>query len=118
MQILSEKDEAQAGFDAVRFVDLTDDDGILIDIGGGSCEVVAFRDRNPLSMESMPIGSRSCYEDYVSSTFPNETEILNIQNRVEVELGKLHANNSAPVDDLYGIGGTLFYVRQTLIYLD
>ena len=118
LQILSEKDEAQAGFDAVRFVDLTDDDGILIDIGGGSCEVVAFRDRNPLSMESMPIGSRSCYEDYVSSTFPNETEILNIQNRVEVELGNLHANNSAPVDDLYGIGGTLFYVRQTLIYLD
>lgn len=118
LHILSEKEEAQAGFDAVRFVDLTSDDGIVIDIGGGSCEVVAFTDRNPVSMESMPIGSRSCYEDYVSSMFPNETEILNIQNRVETELGKLHANNSSPVDDLYGIGGTLFYAKQTLIYLN
>lgn len=116
--ILNEKEEAQAGFNAVRFVDLTSDDGIVIDIGGGSCEVVAFTDRNPVSMESMPIESRSCYEDYVSSMFPNETEILNIQNRVETELGKLHANNSSPVDDLYGIGGTLFYAKQTLIYLN
>ncbi len=118
LEILSEKEEAQAGFDAVRFVDLTDDDGILIDIGGGSCQVVPFMDKNPVSMESMPIGSRSCYEDYVSSMFPNETEILNIQKRVEMELGKLHANSSSPVDDLYGIGGTLFNVRQTLIYLN
>ena len=118
LHVLSGEDEARAGFDAVKFLDLTSDDGLLIDIGGGSCEFVPFIDKSPILTESMPIGSRSCYEDYVSSMFPNETEILNIQNRVEMELGRLRVNNSGPIDDLYGNGGTLFTVRQTLIYLN
>ncbi|WP_462315393.1 Ppx/GppA phosphatase family protein [Methanobrevibacter sp.] len=118
LHVLSGEDEARAGFDAVKFLDLTSDDGLLIDIGGGSSEFVPFIDKSPVLTESMPIGSRSCYEDYVSSMFPNETEILNIQNRVELELGKLRVNNSGPIDDLYGNGGTLFTVRQTLIYLN
>ena len=118
LHVLSGEDEARAGFDAVKYLDLTSDDGLLIDIGGGSCEFVPFIDKTPVLTESMPIGSRSCYEDYVSSMFPNETEILNIQNRVELELGKLRVNNSGPIDDLYGNGGTLFTVRQTLIYLN
>ena len=117
VHILSEEDEARAGFDAVKFLDLTSDVGLLIDLGGGSSEFVSFMDKSPVLTESMPIGSRSCYVDYVSSLFPNETEIINIQNRVEMELSKLRVNNSGPFDDLYGNGGTIFTVRQLFVYL-
>ena len=117
VHILSEEEEARAGFDAVKFLDLTSDVGLLIDIGGGSSEFVSFIDKSPVLTEGMPIGSRSCYVDYVSSIFPNETEIINIQNRVEMELSKLCVNNSGPFDDLYGNGGTMFTVRQIFVYL-
>ena len=117
MHILSGEKEALVGFNAVKHVDFTGNDGLLIDLGGGSCEVTPFINKTPVSMESMPIGSMSAYSEYVSSMFPNDSEIKDIQNRVEMELGKLSVNDSSTIDDLYGLGGTLFSIKQTLIYL-
>ena len=53
-------------------------------------------------MKSIPIGSLSCYTEYVNSMFPNENEIEDIRNRVEFELNKLNITNSEPIYDLYG----------------
>lgn len=118
LHILSGEDEAYYGFIAVKYRDITDyDEGLIIDIGGGSSEVVDFIIKNSVTMESMPIGSRSCYEEYVSGMFPNETEILNIQNRVEMELAKLVVNHTFHVDNLYGNGGTIYTIKRILIYL-
>ncbi|MBE6486725.1 MAG: hypothetical protein E7Z85_07800 [Methanosphaera stadtmanae] len=68
-------------------------------------------------MKSIPIGSLSCYTEYVNSTFPNENEIEDIRNRVEFELNKLNITNSEPIYDLYGNGGTIYTIKQVLIYL-
>ena len=117
LHVLTGEEEAKVGFDAVKFTDLTDDNGLLIDLGGGSCEVIPFMNKTPLSMKSIPIGSLSCYTEYVNSTFPNENEIDEIQNRVELELNKLNISNLEPIYDLYGNGGTIYTIKQVLIYL-
>ena len=119
LQVLSGEDEALYGFIAVKYRDLTSDsEGLLIDVGGGSTEIVDFINKNPISTESMPIGSRSCYQDYVyPNILPDETDILEIQNRVEEELSKLVVNGTTSVNDLYGNGGTIYTIKRILIYL-
>ena len=39
INVISEEKEAEFGFKAVREMDLTTDNGLLIDLGGGSCEI-------------------------------------------------------------------------------
>ena len=119
IQVLSGEDEALYGFIAVKYRDLTSDsEGLLIDVGGGSTEIVDFINKTPISTESMPIGSRSCYQDYVyPNILPDETDILEIQNRVEEELSKLVVNGTTSVNDLYGNGGTIYTIKRILIYL-
>ena len=117
INLLEEEKEAVTSFNAVQ-KELTTDNGIAIDLGGGSCEVIDFVNKTPITMESMPIGSYSCYLDYVSGMFPNETETLLIQNRVLEELSKLEVNNSTKRYDLYGIAGTAKTIRNVLVYLN
>ena len=117
IHLLSGEKEADIGFNAIKDTDLTTDDGILIDVGGGSCEVIDFVNKTKITSESMPIGSNSCYKEYVSQLFPNETEIIDIKNRVLSELEKLAVNNTVQRNDLYGIGGTVFTIKNVLIYL-
>lgn len=117
IDVISEEREVSLGFDAVKEKDLTTDSGLFIDLGGGSCEVVNFTKKTPVTAKSMPIGSNSCYKEYVSELFPNETERMRIQNRTLIELKKLKTNNTTPVDDLYGTGGTIYTMKLMLIYL-
>ena len=117
IDIISEENEAEFGFKAVQEMDLTTDNGLLMDLGGGSCEITDFANKTPLIMESMPFGSNAAYKEYVSGTFPNETERVYIQNRTLYELKKLDINNSTPFDDLFGVGGTVYTIRLMLISL-
>ena len=117
IDIISEDKEAELGFIAVRDMDLTTDNGMLIDLGGGSCEIIDFANKTPEIVESMPFGSNAAYKEYVSGTFPNETERLLIQNRTFNELKKLDIDNATPFDDLFGIGGTIYTIKLMLISL-
>ncbi len=118
INIISGEHEAELSFNSVRDNELITDDGIIIDLGGGSCEVIDFKNKTPVTMESMPIGSFSLYNDYVSLMFPNETEMEAIQNRVLEELSKLEVDPTVSRHDLYGIGGTIKTIRKVLVYLD
>ena len=117
INLISGEMESIAGFNAIRDNDLTTDDGIVIDLGGGSCEVTDFVNRTSITSESMPIGSNSIYKDYVNGTFPDETEALMIKNRVLSELGKLSISNNTQRDDLFGTGGTVKTIKKVLVYL-
>ena len=115
--LISGEEEAELGFEAVQYTDLTTNNGVLIDMGGGSTEVITFFNKTPSQIDSMPIGSLSSYKEYVNLEFPNETEIENIKIRTQEELNKINFNNTFPFDDLYGNGGTLYTVRNVLTYL-
>ena len=48
--------------------------GVLIDIGGGSTELVQFKDGKIQHLVSLPIGSLNLYTQYSSSLFPSEQD--------------------------------------------
>ena len=117
IHLLSGEKEANTTFNSVKDTELTTDNGIVIDLGGGSCEVIDFVNGQIVTSESMPIGAASCYKEYVSGMFPNETEVVNIKNRVLSELGKLVVDNTTQRDDLFGIGGSVKTIKKVLQYL-
>ena len=117
IHLLSGEKEAKTSFNAVKDSELTTDKGIVIDLGGGSCEVIDFANKTAITSESMPIGSNSCYKEYVSGMFPNETEVKEIENRVLAELKKLTVTNDTQRDDLFGIGGSTKTIKKVLRYL-
>ena len=117
IDIISDKKEAEFGFKAVQEMDLTTDNGLLIDLGGGSCEITYFTNKTPKTEDTLEFGSNAAYKQYVSGTFPNGTERLEIQNRVLNELKKLAIKNTVPYDDLFGLGGTVYTIRLMLISL-
>ena len=116
IDVISAEKEAEFGFKAVREMDLTNDNGLLIDLGGGSCEITYFINKTPIINDVMPFGSNSAYKQYVSGTFPNETERLEIKNRTLNELKKLAIKHSS-YDDLFGNGGTVYTIKLMLISL-
>ena len=118
IHLLSGEKEANTTFNSVKDTELTTDNGIVIDLGGGSCEVIDFANGEKITSESMPIGATSCYQEYVSSMFPNQTEIMNIKNRVLSELDKLVVDNTTPRKDLFGIGGSIKTIKKVLQYLE
>lgn len=116
IDVISAEKEAEFGFKAVREMDLTTDNGLLIDLGGGSCEITYFINKTPIINDAMPFGSNSAYKQYVSGTFPNEIERLEIKNRTLDELKKLAIKYSS-YDDLFGSGGTVYTIKLMLISL-
>ena len=116
INVISEEKEAEFGFRAVREMDLTTDNGLLIDLGGGSCEITYFINKTSITDDAIPFGSNSAYKQYVSGTFPNETERLEIKNRTLDELKKLAIKYSS-YDDLFGNGGTVYTIKLMLISL-
>ena len=64
VDLISGLEEAKLDFiGATLFTDL--DEGVLIDIGGGSTELVSFQDGEMLESFSMPIGSLNTYNRFV-----------------------------------------------------
>lgn len=118
IHLLSGEKEARTSFNAVKNTDLTTDNGIVIDLGGGSCEVIDFVNKTVITSESMPIGSNSIYADYVREMFPNGTEMNEIENRVLNELKKLSVTNDTQRYDLFGVGGTVKTIKKVLVYLE
>ena len=49
--------------------------GVLVDIGGGSTELVFFRSREVIAARSLPLGSLSLFNRFVSGVIPDKQEL-------------------------------------------
>lgn len=117
IHILDDETEAQLSFNSVKSTGLSSDDGILLDVGGGSSEIIVFENKTPVDKGSLPVGSLSCYEDYVGIMFPNKKESKNIEKRVikEIEdLGLVKTHKKY----LFGVGGTVRNLKKLLVHLN
>ncbi|MDK2807935.1 MAG: exopolyphosphatase / guanosine-5-triphosphate,3-diphosphate pyrophosphatase [Clostridiales bacterium] len=87
-------------------------DGLLIDIGGGSTEFVHFRERKLLTAKSIRIGSLNLFSKYVEEIIPGKKETKKMTSKVieELEACDFLKQNELP-DTLCGVGGT---ARATL----
>lgn len=92
-------------FGALRTLDTPD--GLLVDIGGGSTELVLFHDRQVTAACSLPMGSLNMYTKFVHDIVPTAGELKDISRHATSLLKTV----TFPVEAdhfsfLYGVGGT------------
>ena len=113
IDLLSGAKEAEYAFDGA-ISEHGGSDGVVIDIGGGSTEIVCFRNGKRISVDSVPAGTLTIYNRLISGVLPQPAEIINISQYVERKIGMIHA----PVDmtgcDAYWVGGTGRAVRKII----
>jgi exopolyphosphatase/guanosine-5'-triphosphate,3'-diphosphate pyrophosphatase len=75
LEILSEEQEAYYGNYAARYT-MDIEDGITIDIGGGSTELTLFKDKEVLSSHSFPFGAVSLKQQFFSDVDHNDKKAI------------------------------------------
>lgn len=80
--------------------------GLLIDIGGGSTELVYLKNGQIKKAASFPFGSLNMYTKFVSSNFPDKQERQRIKKHVKNNLVNFVIDEGDPIPML-GIGGTI-----------
>lgn len=82
-------------------------DGLLIDIGGGSTELVCFKDRKILQAVSLPIGSLSAYNRFFKTLYPSKKQINALQDHVKDLLQYVEFIQTQDTSQIIGVGGSI-----------
>lgn len=103
--VLEGHEEAVLGYTGVT-LSANCDDGIMIDIGGASTELVLFKDKKAVDLVSLPIGCLNLFVKYVSGVLPAEKEWERIKTAIRDQFRKVTWDNeNHPL--MVGTGGTL-----------
>ena len=105
VDVLSGREEAELSFrGAIQNAGLYN--GLLVDLGGGSTELVAYRNRTIQSACSLSVGSLSLFSRHVEKLWPDKGERRAIRRAVEDQLDQF-APQRAPARHICGVGGTV-----------
>jgi exopolyphosphatase/guanosine-5'-triphosphate,3'-diphosphate pyrophosphatase len=83
------------------------DDGMLIDLGGGSLEIAHFRGRALLQTWSLPLGALLLNDRYLSQDVPTDSQINALQNHVSEVLQQAGVSPLKKGERLVTTGGTV-----------
>ncbi|MCI6991429.1 MAG: hypothetical protein MR910_08470 [Clostridiales bacterium] len=78
IEVISGQEEARFGY-LGAMEELALPDGLFVDIGGASTEVVRFTRGQIVSADSCPVGSLKLYRDWVKKILPNHEAVLHMQ---------------------------------------
>ena len=84
--------------------------GLLVDIGGASTELVVYHDQKILKAISMPLGSLSMYDQHVENLLPTKKERQSIEQVVMAAIASdedFFAGKYKKIDGICGVGGTI-----------
>ncbi|MFI3225827.1 MAG: phosphatase [Clostridia bacterium] len=114
IEILSGQEEALFDYyGAVQSLDMNS--GIMVDIGGGSTELVFYKNKDIKYATSLPIGSLNIFDKFVEDLIPTKKEIANIQKEVKKQLESIKLPDiSLSLDQICGVGGTARAVYKIL----
>ena len=112
VDVLSEDDEAKYSFLGSVSI-MNKNNGVLIDVGGGSTEIVIYQDKKIKESYSLPLGSLTLYNSYVSSLVPNTEECLIIEQRIQFELEKAKIKPQY-IKYMCGVGGSVRAVLKLM----
>ena len=105
VDVLSGREEAELSFrGAIQNAGLYT--GLLVDLGGGSTELVSYRNRAIQSACSLSVGSLSLFSRYVSKLHPTKEERRAICRAVEEQLEQ-YVPQHGPARHICGVGGTV-----------
>ena len=100
--------DEEATFDFIGAThNLVDEDGLLIDIGGGSTEIVYFENREIKEKVSLPIGSLAFHTRYTGiHILPSSSECDEMRAEAEATIGAVKEFQAVTHAQICGIGGT------------
>ena len=104
IRIISGAEEAFFDFQAVRH-SLPERDALIIDTGGGSCELILMRDGECRKMVSLPIGSVVLSEKFTDKGDMSAAAIFRLFNYVQGRLAMVHWLAEARELPVIAIGG-------------
>lgn len=116
LQILSGYDEAFYGFLAV--VNSTPiQEGVTIDIGGGSTEVTYFKNREMIHFHSFPFGALSLKQDFISSNIPTAEEMKQLTQFTQKQFESLDwlREKQVPIVAVGGSARNVVQIHQSLV---
>ena len=90
---------------------MPENEGILVDIGGGSSEVSIFEDCTKIKKKSVPIGVITIYQNYVSLLLPTKQEQDEIVKAIQEKIREQKFLNTSK-NYLYGIGKSIVTVKK------
>ncbi len=107
VDVISGREEAVFDYyGATQTIDMHD--GLLVDIGGGSTELVFYKDNEIITTESLPIGSLNAYTTFVSDLLPTPEERKAIEKAVTAQLDAIPLPcKTIPTSIICGVGGTV-----------
>ncbi len=105
IRILTGDEEATFDFIGATH-NLVEDTGLLIDIGGGSTEIVYFSHREIRAKVSLPIGSLAFHSKYSTGILPSAAECEDMRAEAEVTIAAVGAFQAVSHAQICGIGGS------------
>ncbi|MGH7985160.1 MAG: HD domain-containing protein [Candidatus Binataceae bacterium] len=90
VEIISGAEEAELIFQAARHaLGLEGGPHLLVDVGGGSAELVLVRDGQPVWMRSVKLGAARLTEQFFSNDPPTVAQCRRLERHLEAEIGEL-----------------------------
>lgn len=111
ISVLTGKEEAYYSYNSIYTIDTPSEDGVLIDIGGGSSEVSIFKDKTIEKQESIPTGVLKIYYKYVSQIYPTKEEQSKILEDTKKIIRETNIG-SYKKEYLYGLGRTFVVIKK------
>lgn len=114
VQVLTGKEEAMFDYYGASQI-ISSDGGLMVDIGGGSTELILYKGKEMLFAHSLPIGSLNQYNNHVAKIIPSKKEIMDIQKCTKQKLVGLDLPEDMSKSDIIcGIGGTARAILKVL----
>lgn len=106
ISIISGDVEARYGFLGAVY-GVPADNGVLVDIGGGSVQLASFRDRALVRSWSLPLGALRLSDRFLLNDPPTSAEHKRLEEYVRRSLKDADAPKLGPDDVAIGTGGTI-----------
>ena len=113
IDILSGKDEAICDYYALKNEVKNLENGIGVDLGGGSAQIVAINNDNFSFFDSYPIGAKKIKKIFVNDVFPTNDEEEKLREYIQKYLRKCDVKS----ENLYMMGGTAKTALRIYTYI-
>ncbi|MBA3464945.1 MAG: hypothetical protein H0T46_33735 [Deltaproteobacteria bacterium] len=116
IEVISGAREAELAFLAVArtFPELTGTPYVVVDVGGGSTELVATDGTRVRSAVSIPIGAVRLTERHLKSDPPKPAEVRAMMTDIDAQLGALELPRGVPVVGTAGTATTIAAISKGL----
>lgn len=120
LTVLTDEEESHLGFIGAKSAELAMGEGVLMDIGGGSCELTRVQAGKDYDNISIPIGSLSSFSKHVAGILPTRYECASIARDMRHAIMGEPIYSQLRVTNMWGVGGSvraIAKVRAELFHL-